>query len=86
LLFNLSNPARPGQGFSPNNFKNLKTGIMTHRQNAIAYCKDYLEQRTLAHLFTEKQFDEFYKDSNARLKNTYAAGLEAADFFISGQR
>jgi len=57
---------------------------MTHRQKIIAYCKDYLEQRNIAEIYNEAQFDQYYKSSNTSLKNAYSAALEAADFIMTG--
>lgn len=55
---------------------------MTHKQNCIQVCKEHLQNLSLAHLFTDADFNHVYRKRQGSQANTYNFGLKAADFII----
>ena len=56
---------------------------MTHRQECIATCMDYLNQLSLAAIFSMAVFNKYYDSINAKFKNAYSVGIAAADSMIN---
>ena len=55
---------------------------MTHKQNCIAYCMDYLENKNLSDFFSTALFEHYYRKHNGSQANPYTFGLSVADFII----
>lgn len=54
---------------------------MTHKQRCKQYCTEYLEQRQLIEIFTEREFERIYRRGGA-FANPFSFGLMAADAII----
>ena len=55
---------------------------MTHKQECIANCMQYLQQLNLAYIFSLASFNQIYFKENGSTKNAYSFGLTAADQLI----
>jgi hypothetical protein len=55
---------------------------MTHRQECIAHCKDFLHSRNLSYVYDEKVFTYCYNKNNGSSSNAVVIGLKAADMMI----
>ncbi len=55
---------------------------MTHKQECIQHCKDYLNQRQLQQYFNHQDFEHIYRKFDGFNGNAYLVGMNAADFII----
>ncbi|MBC7509381.1 MAG: hypothetical protein H7320_11645 [Ferruginibacter sp.] len=55
---------------------------MTHKENCILTCKDYLQNLTLSQYFNMSDFNHYYRKFNGYSCNAYMFGLEIGDFMI----
>lgn len=55
---------------------------MTHKENCIQHCKDYLQSRSLIAYFNSKDFEHIYRKFNGAQGNAFSIGLNAADYII----
>ena len=55
---------------------------MTHKENCIDHCKQYLQDLSLSDIFDEKHFNHYYRKHNGGMGNAFTIGLKAADMMI----
>ncbi len=55
---------------------------MTHKQECIAHCMQYLQQLSLSNIFDLSHFNHYYRKFNCSYKNAFTIGLNSADYII----
>lgn len=55
---------------------------MTHKQECIYYCIDYLNQRSIYNAYDSKTFNHYYRKNQGAWGNAYLVGMAAADMMI----
>lgn len=55
---------------------------MTHKQQCIQHCKEFLQQLNLAQYFNESLFMHVYRKQNGAHGNAFSVGIDAADHII----
>lgn len=59
---------------------------MTHKEQCICYCFDYLNQRNAAHAFNFETFSHYYRKHNGAWGNPYSVGMNAGDMMIENYK
>lgn len=55
---------------------------MSHKEECICYCIDYLNQRNSAHAFNFSTFNHYYRKFNGAWGNAYSVVMSAGDMMI----
>ena len=56
--------------------------MISHKQQCIGHCKDYLQNLNLSEYFNTTDFEHIYRKFNGAQGNAFSIGLHAADFII----
>lgn len=56
---------------------------MSHKQECIGYCLEYLQSRSLSHVYNTPLFEHYYRKHQGHLGNAYSIGVNAADLMIN---
>lgn len=55
---------------------------MKHKDECIAICKQYLQDLSIQNIFSEKEFNTYYRKNNGGSGNAFSVGLKVADSLI----
>lgn len=55
---------------------------MSHKQQCIEHCKDFLQQLNLSQYFSESLFMHVYRKQQGSQGNAWSVGINAADYII----
>ena len=55
---------------------------MTHKENCIKHCKEYLQSKSLDAYYNSTDFNHIYRKFNGAQGNAFSIGLSAADYII----
>lgn len=55
---------------------------MTHKQECIDTCMEYLQQLSLVFAYSQSIFNHYYRKHNGANGNAYLVGLNAAEMMI----
>ena len=56
---------------------------MTHKQECIRHCHEYLNSRNLTHVYNQHLFEHYYRKNSGHFGNAYSVGIKAGDLMIN---
>jgi hypothetical protein len=55
---------------------------MAHKMQTIKHAKDFLQQLSLTHIFSQKDFEHYYRKHGGAWGNAFHTGIGAAEFMM----
>lgn len=55
---------------------------MSNKQKCIEYCKEFLQMQGYEGIYSEKEFEHYYRKHNCAGGNAFAVGMNAGDYIL----